>query len=415
VIAPLVNTPAEAWEFFLDHWLILVMMPVVAGFIGWITKVIAIEMVFRPIEFKGIGPIGWQGQLPRRAAKFGSEAAEIILDNVIDPRDLVDRLDPKRIATELDQIMVEAIDDVARDVIGQRWDQLPPAAKAPVIARARARSPQMIANLLESAKDNIDELFDLAYIVKAELIADKATLNELVRHPMTPIMEFMKTFGLVFGLIVGFVQMVAFAFTESHLIIPLFGLLIGLVSDWIALQMIFEPKERKRYLGIFPWHGMAYAYRDHFVKEYAVLAAERILTPKVMMGSLLDGPLADRLYALVHQEVEAAIDAELGPAERLVPAAIGSERYQSLRQIVVGRAQARMPEAAEHLESYTSEALDIENTIHTTLSTLSNQELEDMLRPVFKDDEWLVVAVGGGLGFLVGELQVQLLTRFGGI
>ncbi len=415
MIAPLVNSPAEAWEFFLDHWLILGMMPLVAGFIGWITKVIAIEMVFRPIEFKGVGPIGWQGQLPRRAAKFGSEAAEIILDNVIDPRDLVDRLDPQRIAVELDQVMVEALDDVARDIIGDRWDQIPAAAKAPVIARARSRSPQMVGNLLEHAKDNIEELFDLSYIVKSELIKDKALLNELVRGPMTPIMGFMKTFGLVFGLIVGFVQMVAFAFTESHLLIPLFGLMIGLVSDWIALQMIFEPKQRKRYFGIFPWHGMAYRYRDHFVTEYASLAAERILTPQIMLTALLNGPLADRLYALVHHEIDAAIDAELGVAERLVPAAIGSERYDALRRTVVGRAQERMPEAAERLQPYAAEALDIENTIHATLSTLTNQELEDMLRPVFKDDEWLVVAVGGGLGFVVGELQVQLLVFFGGI
>ena len=38
-----------------------------------------------------------------------------------------------------------------------------------------------------------------------------------------------------------------------------------------------------------------------------------------------------------------------------------------------------------------------------------------MIRPVFKDDEWLVVVVGGGLGFLVGELQVHLLTALGGL
>lgn len=415
MIAPLVNTPAEAWEFFLENWVVLAMMPVVAGFIGWITKVIAIEMVFKPIEFKGIGPIGWQGQLPRRAAKFGSQAAEIILDNVIDPRELVDRLDPKQIAIELDQIMLEAIDDVARDIIGERWDQIPAAAKVPVIGRARARAPQMIARLLENAKDNIHELFQLSYIVTAELIKDKVLLNELVRGPMTPIMQFMKNFGLLFGVIVGFIQMVAFAFTESHLIIPIFGLMIGLVSDWIALQMLFEPKERKRYFGIFPWYGMAFAHRDHFVREYGVLAAERIFTPKLLMGALLDGPLADRLFAMVHDEVEAAIDAELGPAERLVPATIGSARYNNLRQIVVSRAQSRMPEAAERLEGYTAEAMDVENTLKETLGGLSNQELEDMLRPVFKDDEWLVVAVGGGLGFAVGELQVYLLTHFGGL
>lgn len=410
-----VNTVPEAWAFFLEHWVILASMPVVAGFIGWITKVLAIEMVFKPIEYRGIGPIGWQGQLPRRAAKFASEAAEIILDNIIDPRDLVDRLDPVRVAQELDGMMLETIDELARELLGERWDRLPAVAKAPVIARARARAPRMVENLLDTAKDNIDELFQLSYIVTAELIRDKVLLTELVRGPMAPIMRFMKNFGLLFGALVGFVQMVVFAFTESHAIIPVFGLVIGLVSDWLALQMLFEPKQRKRYFGIFPWYGMAFAHRDHFVREYGVLAAERIFTPQVLMGALLNGPLADRLFVMVHDEVHAALDAELGLIEPLVPAAIGSARYEAMRERVVAKTQEILPAAAARLEPYTAQAMDVENTLRATLGGLSNEELEAMLRPVFKDDEWLVVAVGGGLGFAVGELQVYLLTAFGGV
>jgi len=410
-----VNSVPEAWAFFAEHWLILSSMPVVAGFIGWITKVLAIEMVFRPLDFVGVGPIGWQGQLPRRAAKFGAQSAEIILDNVIDPRELVDRLDPQRIAEELDHILVGAIDDLAREVIGSRWDALPAAAKGLVIARARARSPQLVANLLTTARENIDELFQLSYVVTSELIRDKALLVDLVRGPMLPIMQFMKTFGLIFGLLVGFIQMVVFAFTENHWVIPIFGLAIGLVSDWIALQMLFTPKEPKRYLGIFRWHGMAFSHRNHFVTAYAVLAAERIFTPQLIMRALLEGPLANRMFAMVHQEVERAIEDELGVVEPLVPMAVGSARYEALRRMVVAKAQALLPEAAARLEDYTAEAMDVENTLRATLGALTNHELEDLLRPVFKDDEWLVVAVGGGLGFAVGELQVFLLTSLGGL
>lgn len=409
------NTPLEAWEFFAAHAVILLLMPVVAGFIGWVTKVVAIEMIFWPIEFRGIGPIGWQGQLPRRAAKFGSQAAEIILDNVVDPRALIDRLDPARVAHELDEIMLKALDDIARDIVGDRWDRLPAAVRAPVVARARARSPQIIAQLLEHAKDNIDELFDLSYVVTSELIRDKPLLNQLVREPMAPVMTFMKRFGLAFGVAVGLVQMVVFAFTENHWVIPAFGLAIGLVSDWIALQMIFRPKEPRRYLGLFRWHGMAFSHREHFIAGYARLAAEKILTPSLLMRAVLEGPLSARLFALTHAEIEAALDAELGRAEPLVPAAIGSQRYERLRRTVVEKAQARMPEASRRLEPYATEALDVEQTIIESLGALSNQELEDLLRPVFKDDEWLVVAIGGGLGFAVGELQVGLLIWLGGL
>ena len=78
-------------------------------------------------------------------------------------------------------------------------------------------------------------------------------------------------------------------------------------------------------------------------------------------------------------------------------------------------ASSRVREASDRLGPYLIEALDVERTVEVSLGQLSNQALEDMLRPVFKDDEWLVVAVGGGLGFVVGELQVVLLTHLGGL
>lgn len=411
----MVSTPAEAWQFFTDHTLVLLLMPVITGFIGWFTKIVAVEMAFRPINFVGVGPFGWQGQLPRRAAKFGAEAADIILDNVVDPREMVDRLDPHRIAAECDDIMIDAINAVARDVLGSRWDQIPVAAKAPVIARARARAPQMIENLLEQAKGNVDELFNVSYIVTSELIKDKKLLIELVRGPMAPVISFMKIFGLYFGIAIGLLQMVVFAFTENHWVIPIAGLIVGLVSDWIALRMMFDPKQPKRYFGLFKWHGLAFAERDHFIKSYAKIAAEKVLGPELIMRALLDGPLADRLFALVHREVEDAIDTELGIVEPLVPAAIGSRRYETLRRTVVTEAQGRVREASERLGPYIIEALDVERTVEESLGALSNQALEDMLRPVFKDDEWLVVAVGGGLGFAVGELQVLMLIELAGL
>jgi uncharacterized membrane protein YheB (UPF0754 family) len=410
-----INDLGAAWDVFADHPVVLLLMPVIGGFIGWITKVLAIWMVFNPIEFKGVGPIGWQGQLPKRAAKFGSHASELVLENLIDPRDLVDKLDPARVAAELDGVMLDVVDDVARDVLGERWDRLPAAAKEPVIARARSRAPRMVANLFDQAKANIDELFDLGYITTSNLIRDKALLNELVRDTIVPEMKFMKRFGTMFGAAVGLVQMVLFAFTESHLLIPLAGLTVGLISDWIALQMVFRPQKPKRYLGLFEWHGLFFKRREEFGADYARLVAEKVLTPQVVLESLLNGPLADRLFAMVRHEVQDAIDEELGVVQPLVPAVVGSDRYNALRDTVVMRAQDRLPEAAAHLEAYTAEAIDIETTARTALAGLTDEEYEGMLRPVFKDDEWLVVAVGGGLGFVVGELQIQLLERLAGL
>jgi hypothetical protein len=44
---------------------------------------------------------------------------------------------------------------------------------------------------------------------------------------------------------------------------------------------------------------------------------------------------------------------------------------------------------------------------------MSQDEFEQLLRPAFQQDEWKLIAVGAILGFVVGELQVQLVEHFG--
>lgn len=410
-----VHTPSQAWEVFAEHPVVLLLMPVVGAFIGWVTKVLAIWMMFNPIKFRGLGPVGWQGQIPRRAAKFGSHVADIVLTQLVDPRELIDRLDPAVIARETDHLLQESIDALGRELIGPRWDQLPVGVRLAVERRAHARTPEVITSLFDYAKRNIDGVFDLSYVVTKLLIEDKPLMNRMVRDNMIPILTFMKRFGLLFGGVVGGVQLVVYAFTENAWVIPLFGLAVGLVSDWIALQMVFRPRARRRYLGLFPWHGMFFRYRHEFITGYAGRVAEEILTPKVIMDALMSGAVADRLFAMLREEVDRAIRAELGPAAPVVSAAFGSRRYRQVRDRVITQARLVMPEAARELDGYIRAAMDVESTAVAAFARLNDEEYEGLIRPVFQDDEWLVVWAGGGLGFVVGELQVELLTLLGGL
>lgn len=408
------NDVPGAWAFFSDHMLLLLLMPVIGGFIGWITKVLAIEMMFRPLEFKGIGPVGWQGQIPRRASTFGSQTAEMMLGKVIDPAELIDRIDPEVLLSQLDGVLGDTFADIARDVVGPRWDRLPQRVRGLVLARVRTRGPVIAAHLMSQVKENLDEMLDLTYVVTERMITDKKILNDYVGGPLGAGLSFMRRFGLLFGAVVGGVQMVVFAFTENHWVIPIFGLVVGFFSDWLALQMLLGPTERKRFLGI-PWLGKIYQMRDVLVRELGGLAATQMLTPRVIMEAVVNSALSERLYWMLRAEVGDAIDAELGVFRPLVPAAIGSDRYNALRDRVLDSARQRLPMAAGVIETYAAESLDVENTVQKALAKLSNAELESMLRPIFKDDEWVVVVLGGVLGFLVGELQVYLLITLGGM
>ncbi|MDT7633270.1 MAG: hypothetical protein QOI50_5200, partial [Pseudonocardiales bacterium] len=84
------------------HWWVYASMPVMAAVIGYVTKLLAVQMMFKPLEFKGIPPyLGWQGMIPRRAGKMAAVAYDMISTNLIDIQDLVRQIDPDEFVREL--------------------------------------------------------------------------------------------------------------------------------------------------------------------------------------------------------------------------------------------------------------------------------------------------------------------------
>jgi hypothetical protein len=71
-----------------------------------------------------------------------------------------------------------------------------------------------------------------------------------------------------------------------------------------------------------------------------------------------------------------------------------------------------LPEAMSYSYDYLDDALDIRNTLRENLHALPPEEYEDILRTPFQEDEWILVAVGGALGFGAGVFQ--LIFLFGG-
>jgi hypothetical protein len=55
--------------------------------------------------------------------------------------------------------------------------------------------------------------------------------------------------------------------------------------------------------------------------------------------------------------------------------------------------------------------MDLENTLATKMQELTPEEFEALLRPAFQQDEWILIAVGACLGFMVGEMQVFVMEH----
>jgi uncharacterized membrane protein YheB (UPF0754 family) len=398
------------------HWWVYVSMPIVAAIIGYVTKLVAIRMMFHPIEFVGIKPwLGWQGIVPRRAAKMATIACDTMTKRLVSPREIFGRLDPARVASEIEQPLLEDIEDIAQEVMDhyqpKLWTMMPDAIRRRIIDRIKADAPGVVRKVMEDVKANLDKVFDLKAMVTSNLVREKPLLNRIFQEAGKEEFKFIARCGLPFGFVLGLVQLVLWTLTHSPWVMPIFGLFIGWFTDWLALKMIFRPKEPTRYLGIIKWQGLFLKRRMEVAAAYGELIAREVLTPANIIDAVLSGPLSDQLFDMIQRHVQHMVDEEAGVAKPFLVFAVGTERYEDMKRMVLRKLMVRLPRTLKHLEGYAGDAMDVRNTLITKMQQLTTDEFEGILRPVFKQDEWILITVGAVLGFLVGELQVLVMTH----
>jgi uncharacterized membrane protein YheB (UPF0754 family) len=401
----------------IDHWYIDLSIPLVAAIIGYVTKLVAIRMMFEPIEFIGFKRpyLGWQGIVPRRAARMASIAVDTMTRELISAGEVVSRLDPDVVAALLAEPMRQATVEVVAEIMAEyqpgMWDVLPDAVRNLIIARARAETPTMIREVLHEIQNDVDAVFDLKQMVITNLLTDKRLLNRIFREAGHKEFRFIIRSGIWFGGGIGLLQMTLWVLFHEPLIMPAFGLIVGWFTDWLALKLIFNPKRPIQILG-FEFQGLFLKRRKEVAADYGALIADEIITPEKVIAAILNGPLSDRVLALVRRQVEYALNRSTGLVTPLVVITVGSAKYNRMKRSIAKKVMARLPEAMGYLEDYARDSMDVRNLLVEKMQQLDELQFEALIRPAFEQDEWILISVGAALGFFMGEAQALVLEHF---
>ncbi|MGN8158723.1 DUF445 domain-containing protein [Salinisphaera sp. RV14] len=393
-----------------DTWRYL-SLPVISALVGYVTNVVAIRMMFHPVEFMGVARpwLGWQGVVPRRASKMTGIAVDTITRSLITEAEMFGRLDPVEVATEIEGPLLVMIDDVIETVMRRHypvlWPAAPDALRRAIHYRLRAAAPRAVTRVMLEVRANIRYLFDLKGMITRILVREKTLLNRVFKQAGHDEFIFIGRSGAYFGFAFGLIQMVLWIFFPAWWVLPLFGLLVGWATNWLALKMIFHPK---RGFDLGPWRiqGLFFRRQKQVAADYGGLVADHVITPEHILDEITNGPYADKLQAIVRREVGAAIDDTMRYARPLMSWALAAREYQRLRADAEGEVVARMPAILERLTGYAQRRMAVRETLVARLQSLTPEQFESMLRPAFEEDEWILIAVGAALGFAAGWIQL---------
>ena len=383
-------------------------IPVISALVGWITNVLAIHMTFYPVEFVGIRPFGWQGIVPSKARKMAETAVELWTTKLLDIGTEFSKIEAGRIAEEMgpavDQLSRQIIDEVMDAKLAKVWARTPQHMKEKIYHRVSENLPYLVEEMMKEVKTNIADMLDLKYLAVSSLTQNKELLNQMFLKCGENEFVFIKRSGLYFGFLFGLVQMVVWYYYPHWWILPVFGLLVGYFTNYLALKLIFRPLNPIK-IGKLVIQGMFIKRQVEVSTEYSNIVASKIITIENIFEYIIRGPGAKKLEKIVQKRIEHIINETAGMLRSLVETSTGSQLFIHIRNIASFRFMQELPMNIRNVFGYAENALNLKEILREKMINLSPVEFEAFLRPVFKEDETTLIIVGAVLGGVAGLIQ----------
>lgn len=393
-----------------DQIWLFVTVPLVTALIGYVTNWAAVWMMFHPAEPKGIGPLKWQGIVHRMSDSLATEISATT-SQVLGPRDIVERLD---LAALIERLRTTRRDEI-EGIVGRAFDQIEPGTWGSVAPEAKEQLEAMLLaqigtqmeEAVETLGPRLPDILDLEQLIIDELTGENSQrLARVSQEIGGKELRFVEIYGGVFGFFVGVVQAALFGVFGIWWTMPIVGGIVGLGTNWLAIQMIFRPLEPTRYLGLVTYQGMFPKRQKEIARDYGAITEREIFTPQKLVAALVDGPgfelLLDELRGIVHVQVQTFRPMLAGLTRGTE---LSDDRVAALVGSVERDALALLPQVRPEIESHLGDSLQIGELIEDRLGELDKAKFERMLRGIFEEREWILIAVGGVLGAAMGTAQ----------
>ncbi|WP_029653413.1 DUF445 family protein [Marinobacter daepoensis] len=392
--------------------LTLVSVPLMAAVVGWFTNWLAIQMSFHPVRFMGVGVIGWQGVIPRKAEKMAHICIDRTLQKFGDLNSVYQKLEPNRIVeqvvAQVTPRMDEYIDEIMYEIQPVLWDNLPLFVRARIYQWARQQLPGRVEELVEDFGADLDELVDLKALLSRELQNHPDLMNRIFQQAGAVELRSVINRGAVIGALMGAVLAPAAVLYPQPWLLPVGGFVIGFITNWIAINLIFAPVRPRRVL-FWRLQGLFLRRQEEISDTWARLVAEELITVEKVADAMINGRHGERTRAILQKHLRPMLDNSL-VMKLAAQVSVGMTGYTELKRVMNQKAVLATRDVFSDPAFNRERAPVVASVLAGQMKALRPEEFQDILRPAFREEEVQLMFVGGLFGAVAGLAQFLVMA-----
>jgi uncharacterized membrane protein YheB (UPF0754 family) len=191
------------------------------------------------------------------------------------------------------------------------------------------------------------------------------------------------------------------------LLIPVISAFIGWVTNWVAIKMLFHPREPKKILGI-TFHGIFPKRQQQFAEKLGKLVSAEFLSFDDIEQKISNPENVKKIMPLIEDHVDDFLRTRLSVEMPVISMFIGDKTINKLKEAFMKEIETLFPKVMKQYASNLKTELDLEQIVIKKVSGFSSDKLEEVLYQIMSKEFRFVEIIGAVIGFLIGAVQVVI-------
>ena len=189
--------------------------------------------------------------------------------------------------------------------------------------------------------------------------------------------------------------------------LPIISALIGWITNYLAVKMLFHPKFPLKILGV-SIHGVFPKRQKQIAKKLGDLVANELFSISDLKVEVESMIATEETMDLIGKKIEKTIRNKLVQNFPMLSMFLTDEMVEKVTNLFKAELQEFLSETAQGIGSKIEEKISIEEIVREKVEAFSTDKLEEILYSIMKKEFRFIEITGAILGFLIGCIQVSL-------
>lgn len=193
----------------------------------------------------------------------------------------------------------------------------------------------------------------------------------------------------------------------SLYLLPVISAFIGWFTNWIAIKMLFHPKEPRKILGM-TFQGIFPKRQQQFAAKLGAVVAGQLLHFDEIAAKIKDPAQLAAVKPEIEQHVDVFLHEKLKEKLPVISMFVGQGTLEKIKEGLMEEIDQMLPQVIGRYADNLSEQVNIEQIVSEKVAGFSSDKLEEILVAIMNKEFRFVEIIGGVLGLVIGLVQVAI-------